>query len=234
MKKKHLNLIFVTVLVFSLLSCSSEKNPINNNGNNDSIIYLFPVKENLRWKMENSNKDTAYFQAGAIDTFSFAKVFWDTAIENRINLPAIPIEFVHWEGKLKKRKYFALGLTDNGYFFAIKTNPMIEPTESYPLDFYSIYFFIPNNPNVNGFTEIISEKLNYGIIYYLVKTEAEWKNTGMIYWKGIMQRNWEVIYESKREDINPKTYIKEFQFLENIGFYKYNDYELVDIYEVEY
>lgn len=234
MKQKYLNFTLFVLFVFSLLSCSLGDNSVNiNNGNNDSIVYLFRAKENLRWKMQNSNGDTAYFQAGAIDTFSFAKVFWDTIAENRINLPAIPIEFVYWDGKLKKRQYFAFGITDSGYVFAIKTNPMIEPTENYPLDFYSVYFFIPNKPDENGFTEKMSENLSYGTTNYLVSTETRWQNLGIIFWKEQMQKNWEMNYMSERQIINPKTYIRQFQFLENIGFYKYDGYELVNIYEVE-
>ena len=234
MKQKHISFFFFIPLLLSclllLLSCS-DSNVVT--VAEEVTPVFFPIKENFRWKMQKGDRDTAYFQTGTMDTFSFAKVFWDTVASNRINVSAIPIEFVYWEQNFKKRQYFALGITDSGYIFAMRTNPMIEPTESYPLNFYSTYFFIPNKSDANNFIEQIGDTLIYGTTRYTVSTVTRWNSSEQIFWEGEIQKKWEVTYMSERQTIQPKTYIKELQFLENIGFYKYNNYELVSTYQLE-
>lgn len=221
---KILYFILAVFTVYFFISCSSDtpNGVIKKSEQNHLII----AKPNFRWKMVNQNGDTAFFQSGDTLLLSFANLFWDTAKVNRFEIKAIPIQFVYWEQNIKKRMYFALGVTDTGYVFASTHSPIIS---DYSLDgFYLKYFFIPNVMNDNGFVENHSANMQVADKNYKLSTVAEWNNIGKETWKTKQLTVWKVRYTALNETKNPQTYINDFQFIDSVGFYKFMDYILVD------
>ncbi len=216
MKQK---LIIVIILLIGI-SCDDNDNTIN--PNKEPVIKksnFFEVPSGTTWKMQRESGDTAYFIArDTLENVRFAPVFWDTSAVNCINLKTIPIEFVYWEGKMKKREYYALGITDTGFVFGTMNNPMID--KNYILEnFYSVLFFIPYNEKNIKPSEIISDSLQYGYNKYYVETKVTWNNIG--------ENQFNVNYKSIREDVDPYKFSEIFTFEKNIGFSEFREYKLL-------
>ena len=208
--------------VFHLLACSGD----DVSPTHQLPKHLFTVESNVEWRMKNDNNHTAYFQSLDTTIISIANVFWDTSKQNRIEMKAIPVRFRYWEGNLQKNIMFAFGITDSGYVFCADRNNVIS---DFALDgFYSKLFFIPNDISQNEFTEYAFEDFPFGITTYRVSTETRWINDEEIIWEKDMQKLWKVRYKSTHERKMPTEYHYSFDFLQNIGFYSYMNYQLVE------
>ena len=223
--------LFNAVMLCSILfftSCSEESTvgppiepPID-----ETPKYLFTVETNARWLMKNKNNDTAFFQAFDTTIISVANLFWDTSEANRIEMKAIPVRFRYWEGNMRRDIWFALGITDSGYVFCSNRNSVIS---DFPLDnFYSKLFFIPNEVQ-NERREYVYDEFIIGTSTFRVSAEALWKNIDEIFWQEKKQKLWRVEYKSTDEMKVPSQYFYDFEFLQDIGFYKYMNYELVEL-----
>jgi hypothetical protein len=210
MKKIIQYFVSVVVLLSLLANCSNNEKPIEPPAPDDSTSTInswISFNSSDEWQMKTISGDSAYFQALDTAEISLATRFWDTASANRITMNAIPVQFIYWDGKMKKREYFAIGFNDSCYIFAAKKHPL---TASYNLDFYVYLFSIPFEKPTSGYYEQDGVYLSYGQMNYL----TEWN---------VINSYWNVTYYGVNSSITPPTYSTTFQFDSN-GFYGYMNY----------
>lgn len=216
MLHKKIKQTFISIIVSTIIlsvGCSNNTNgtePAENNSDN----YFF--NKNIGyWKMKKSNSnDTAYFEALPETNISLAMNFWDTTISSRISTISTPLRFVYWENGMKKQQYFAIVRHNNKLFFGIQKHQLLS---NYNLDFYIYLFEIPDKTPISN--EFNSAEFPVGTLTWKLNYSTEW------------QQNKEDVYVAKYTAYNsmavPQTYIEEFGFIKDFGFFSYMGYELI-------
>ncbi|MDR0926967.1 MAG: hypothetical protein LBO69_04290 [Ignavibacteria bacterium] len=208
-----------------LQSCNDNNSIVNTEPNPDTTKtptkHLFPITYEQTWIMHSNSGDSAYLEVIYDNSISYAKFFWDTT--NKTNINAMNLQFVYWEGNLKKRMYFALADTDSGYIFAAKNNPAIA---NYTLNFYSYFFNIPYKSAITPCSITDSTSIQVGNNNCKLYRNATWNYIGEIILNSTPKKIWQVNITFYDDTKNPKSYIYSFEFIEDIGFYKFMDYTL--------
>lgn len=215
------NNFIVLLICFVLLSCNNDNN-VSSNGQNGQDVKdstFFVATSGKTWQMKSNIGDSACFiSRDTLKNVRFAPVFWDTSLASCFHLEAIPIEFIYWEGNMKRREYYALGITDTGFVFGAKKNPMID--KDYILeDLYSVFFFIPNDENKMKAQEVLFDSLQYGASKYYVETKVNWLK--------LLDNTFRVDYQSKRELVDPYKFSESFTFEKELGFSQFREYKLI-------
>lgn len=231
---KNTILILIVLNIFIISACENGNNNVNNPIVTDTTQNFFFNEEISYWKMKNNKGDTAYFQATEKETISIAMKFWDTTEYNRINVIATPIQFVYWEDGMKKRQHFAIVSHNNKLFFATKRHQLVA---NYTLNHYIFLFTISNEPE-NDYIEtdsvsypLINQtwELNYATKWQIIKDVDTTSDSLDSNFNQIEKYN--IIYTAFNNMLTPKTYIEEFGFIKNIGFFSYMGYKLVSTKE---